>query len=99
MTVNPERHKMHFAAYPVVTGYPLEVPKLKVASIKWAYEQPTTREWCQVPDSIKFRFDMSCASHMRDLMSDLDAMLVWMINVAKAVFPKKLKRRSPGQSG
>ena len=67
VTVNAKIRKMRFEAYPVVTGYPLDVPKLKVASLKWAYFQAPTRSWCQLPINIQYRFDKSSQCHMVDL--------------------------------
>ena len=39
--VNSKYRKMRFEAYPVVTGYSLELSKLKIASLKWAWKQDT----------------------------------------------------------
>ena len=76
---------MRFEAYPLVTGYPLEVPKLKVLSLKWAYKQDTTRGWCQLPQSISHRFEPDGRFNMLVLMQDIDAILFWMTQCAKEV--------------
>ena len=53
--VNPKLRKMRFEAYKVICDYPLEFPRLKIASLKWAWKQPPKRGWCELPLSIADR--------------------------------------------
>ena len=73
--VNAKVRKMRFEAYPVVTGVPLTYPKVKVAMMKWAWKQDTTRGWCQLPLSITHRVEADSKFQMRQVISDLDAIL------------------------
>ena len=54
--VNPKVRKMRFEAYAVVSGYPIELPRVKNASLKWAWKQTPKRGWCELPISIAHRF-------------------------------------------
>ena len=47
--VNPKVRKMRMGAYGVIAPYPEEFPRLKNACLKWAWKQPTTRGFCQIP--------------------------------------------------
>ena len=83
--MNAKSRKFRFEAYTVVTGYPREVPKIKVASIKHAYKQETTRGWCQLPQSISHRLDKDSKFNMKIFMEDLDEVLCWMTKAAKVL--------------
>ena len=52
--VNPKLRKMRSEAYKVIPGHPEEFPRLKNASLKWAWKQPPKRGWCEL---------LSCISH------------------------------------
>ena len=84
--VNPKNRKMRFEAYPVVTAIGIDYPKLKMASLKWAYRQPTTRGWCVLPPSISHRVDKNSKFAMTQLMGDLDEVLGWMSKCAKHLY-------------
>ena len=74
--VNERNRKMRFDAYAVVAQYPLEFPRLKIASIKWAWKQPTCKgNWCQVPPNIMYRFADS-KQGMRSVLTDVEAALL-----------------------
>ena len=83
--VNAKVRKMRFEAYPLVTGYPPDVPKLKVASLKWAYKQETTRGWCQLPQSISHRLDKDSKTNMKIFIQDIDQVLCWMTKAANVL--------------
>ena len=74
--VNERNRKMRFDAYAVVAQYPVEFPRLKIASIKWAWKQPTCKgNWCQVPPNIMYRFADSKLG-MRSVLTDVEAVLL-----------------------
>jgi hypothetical protein len=74
--VNPMLRKMRFEAYAVVAQYPVDFPRIKTACIKWAWKQPTTKGWCQLPPNILHRFSADSKYKMQGLMMDAeDAML------------------------
>ena len=53
--VNPKLRKMRFEAYAVVSPYPIALPRLKNACLKWAWKQAPKRGWCELPPSISHR--------------------------------------------
>ena len=74
--VNERNRKMRFDGYAVVAQYPVEFPRLKIASIKWAWKQPTCKgNWCQVPPNIMYRFADS-KQGMRSVLTDVEAALL-----------------------
>ena len=88
--VNAKVRKMRFEAYPVVTGYPKEAPKLKTSSIKWAWKQQTTRGWCQLPPSIAHRFDQSSTYEMHDFIVEIDETMRWATRCARELIGWRL---------
>lgn len=70
--VNPKLRKMRFEAYGVVAPYPLAYPRLKNASLKWAWKQPTVRGWCPLPPSIAHRLNPKSKQAMTDLMDEVE---------------------------
>ena len=74
--VNERNRKMRFDAYAVVAQYPVEFPRLKIASIKWAWKQPTSKgNWCPLPPNIMYRFAESKLG-MRSFLIDVEAALL-----------------------
>ena len=57
---------------------------MKNACIKWAYRQPTSRGWCQLPPNIGYRFDSGNKHNMRSLMEHIEQAMREMIKLAEA---------------
>ena len=83
--VDPKFRKMRFEAYTVVAAYPWNVPKVKIASLKWAWKQKTERGWCPLPTSILQRFKEDSKQFLPKLMTDVEGLLQFMSKVASAV--------------
>ena len=48
--VNPEVRRLRLAAFAAVASLPLEMPRLKIACLKWSYQQPPSFGFCPNPD-------------------------------------------------
>ena len=70
--VNPKLRKLRFEAYAVVAPYPLAYPRLKNASLKWAWKQTPVRGWCPVPPSIAHRLTPKNKTAMIVLMDEVE---------------------------
>ena len=90
--VNPRLRKMRWEAY-AVAEYPVEFPKVKNASIKWAYRQPTSRGWCQLPPNIAYRFDSGHKHNMRSLMEHIEQAMREMSKLAEATLDDPLDQQ------
>ena len=81
--VNPKLRKMRWEA-DAVAEYPVELPNVKNACIKWAYRQPTSRAWCQLPPNIGYRFDSGNKHNMRSLMEHIEQAMREVTKLAEA---------------
>ena len=81
--VNAKLRKMRWEAY-LVAEYPVEFPKVKNACIKWAYQQQTSRGWCQLPPKIGYRFDSGNKHNMRSVMEEIEQAMREMTKLAEA---------------
>ena len=90
--VNPKLRKMRWEAY-AVAEYPVEFPKVKNAAIKWAYKQPTSRGWCQLPPNIGYRFDSGNKHNMRSLMEQIEQAMREMNKLAEATLDDSLDQQ------
>ena len=80
--VNPKLRKMRWEAYAAVE-WGVGFPKLRNAGMKWAYRQPTTRQWCQMPPNIAYRFDSDHKYNMRSLMELIEQAMTDMAKLAE----------------
>ena len=71
----------------------MEYLKVKNASIKWAYRQPTSRGWCQLPPNIGYRFDSGNKHNMRSLMEHIEQSMREMIKLAEATLDDPLDQQ------
>ena len=83
---------MRWEAY-AVAEYPVEFPKVKNAVIKWAYQQPTSRGWCQLPPKIGYRFDSGNKHNMRSLMEHIEQAMREMTKLAEATLDDPLDQQ------
>ena len=70
----------------------MEYLKVKTASIKWAYRQPTSRGWWQLPPNIGYRFDSGNKHNMRSLMEHIEQAMREMIKLVEATLNDPLIR-------
>ena len=90
--VNPRLRKMRWEAY-AVAEYPVEFPKVRNAAIKWAYRQPPSRGWCQLPPNIAYRFDSGHKHNMRSLMEHIEEAMREMSKLAEATLDDPLDQQ------
>ena len=83
--VNPKLRKMRWEAYAVISDYPLEFPRLKGASLKWAWKQTPKRGWCDLPPSIAHRLARKSPYEMVDLMKMIESAFMYLNKVASTV--------------
>ena len=91
--VNPKLRKMRWEAY-AVAEYLVEFPKVKNAFIKWAYRQPTSRLWCQLPPDIGYRFDSGNKHNMRSLMEHIEQAMREMTKLAETTLDDPLDQEA-----
>ena len=82
--VNPKLRKLREEAYSVVAPYPLQLPRVKTASLKWAWKQTPVRGYCPVPPSINYRFS-DVKYKMRSLMEAIEKTLTWLSKFSSTV--------------
>ena len=83
--VNPKVRKMRMEAYGVIAPYPVEFPRIKNACMKWAWKQPTTKGYCQIPPNIAHRFNKDSKHQMCDFMKQVEGAFLEMGKMASAV--------------
>ena len=83
--VNPKVRKMRMEAYGVIAPYPEEFPRLKNACLKWAWKQPTTRGYCQLPPSIAHRFKKESTFQMYDFLKQVESAMLEVGKMASTV--------------
>ena len=54
--VNQKKRKMQMSVYAQVAPYPVAVPGIKNACLKWSWRQTPKLGWCQIPTDISHRF-------------------------------------------
>ena len=80
--VNPKIRKMRFEAYAVVAPYPTCFPRVKNACLKWAWRQPTSRNWCPLPPNIMYRVGKDSKHQMIDVIIEIErAMRLSLIHI------------------
>ena len=89
--VNPKLRKLWFEAYGVVSPYPVEFPKLKNASLKWAWKQTPKRGWCDLPISISHMFPGNLA--MYTLMREIEETFASLNKSVSTVVEKTDKKK------
>ena len=70
--VNPKLRKMRFEAYAVIAQYPVSFPRLKNASLKWAWKQNPDKGWCVLPPSIWHRLNPESKTNMVGFAEELE---------------------------
>ena len=83
--VNPKIRKMRMEAYGVIAPYPVEFPKIKNACLKWAWKQPPTRGFCQIPPSIAHRFNQDSKFQMYDFLKEVEGAFLQLGKMASTV--------------
>ena len=99
--VNPKLRKLRFEAYGVVSPYPVEFPRLKNASLKWAWKQTPKRGWCDLPISISHRFsgNLSMYKLMREIEETFASLNKSVSTVVEKTDKKKTKWLSETEIG
>ena len=83
--VNPKLRKMRYEAYAVISDYPVEFPRLKNASLKWAWKQTPKRGWCELPVSISHRLSDKGVFSMLSLMREIEEAFLYLGKVVSTV--------------
>ena len=83
--VNPHMRKMRMEAFGVIAQYPLEFPRIKNASMKWAWKQDTTRGWCQLPCNIMHRFLKGQKFQMYSFLQEVETVFLELSKLAATV--------------
>ena len=92
--VNPKLRKMRFEAYAVVSPYPTVFPRIKIASLKWAWKQiPKMGGWCELPPSIAHRLASSGTCSMSNLMLDIEDAFSQLGRLASTVVEKSEQKK------
>ena len=80
-------------AYAIIAQYPVEFPKIKNASMKWAWKQDTQRGWCVLPANISHRLNKDSKHSLCDVIMQAELAMTALSKVASAVVEKKPKER------
>ena len=83
--VNQKIRKFRMEAYGVIAPYPVEFPRIKNACLKWAWKQPPTRGFCQIPPSIAHRFNKDSRLQMYDFLKEVEGAFLQLGKMASAV--------------
>ena len=86
--VNEKFRKMRMDVYAIIAPYPVKYVKIKNASLKWSWRQPTKRGWCQMPLCIAHRLDETSKFEWCEVMNDLEYALTVISDVASDVVAK-----------
>ena len=92
--VNQKLRKMRMEAYTVVASYPVEFPKIKNASLKWAWRQDTKQGWCKLPPSILHRLDVNSKYEWLGLMRDIEDAMTEVSKIASTVVEEGRRGRT-----
>ena len=76
---------MQIAVYAHVAFYPVKVPGIKNACIKWSWRKRNRRGWCQMPPDISYRFDDESEYEWCEMMTWIEEVFGSIYAVAYAV--------------
>ena len=76
---------MQAAVYAQVAFYPVDVPGIKNACIKWSWRKRNRRGWCQMPPDISYRFDDESEYEWCEMMTWIEEVFGSIYAVAYAV--------------
>jgi hypothetical protein len=86
--VNQKKRKMQMCVYAVIAPYPVAVPGVKNACLKWSWRQTPRLGWCQIPADISHRFNDESKYEWCDIMTALEEVFSALYDVASAVVDK-----------
>ena len=86
--VNQKKRKMQMAVYAQIAPYPVAVPGIKNACLKWSWHQPPRLGWCVIPPDISHRFNDESKYEWCDIMTALEEVFGAIYDVASAVIEK-----------
>ncbi len=69
----------------------MEFPKLKNASMKWAWRQDPDRGWCQLPPNNSHRLNKDSKYSLCDVIMQAELAMTALSKVASTVVEKKTK--------
>ena len=73
------------AVYAQIAPYPVAVPGVKNACLKWSWHQPPRLGWCQIPADISHRFNDESKFEWCDNMTGLEEVFAALYGLAFAV--------------
>ena len=77
----------------MVSAYPVEFPRIKNASLKWAWKQPPKRGWCELPISITHRLASGGKLSMLGLMREIEATFAFLTKSVSTVVETTDKKK------
>ena len=84
--VNPKVRNLRFESYAQVAPLPWELPRFKIALLKWTWKQPPKKGYCPVAPNLAYRVHPTSTTTLREAIDNMEhAMEILTMDVSTVV--------------